>query len=114
MWKKVISTCVGCALILGIFVGVSKFLPKQESITIDENAQSSLDVMGSAVETVKDAPLEEQNKGPFEVAAKGPVLIDASTGQVLFQQDSHKELPLASVTKVMTMLLVRSLWMQAR
>lgn len=106
MWKKVISTCVGCALILGIFVGVSKFLPKQESITIDENAQSSLDVMGSAVETVKDAPLEEQNKGPFEVAAKGAVLIDASTGQVLFQQDSHKELPLASVTKVMTMLLV--------
>ena len=32
--------------------------------------------------------------------------MDASTGKVLFQQDAHKELPPASVTKVMTMLLV--------
>ena len=40
------------------------------------------------------------------MAAKGAILIDASTGKVLFEQDSHKELPLASVTKVMTMLLV--------
>lgn len=106
MRKKLISTCVGVALILGAFVGVSRFLPKQESIVIDESKQSSLSAMGNAVETVEDAPLEDEKEGPFEVAAKGAVLIDASTGQVLFQQDSHQELPLASVTKVMTMLLV--------
>lgn len=32
-------------------------------------------------------------------------MIDADTGKVLFEQDAHKELPPASVTKVMTMLL---------
>ena len=32
-------------------------------------------------------------------------MVDADTGQVLFQQDAHDELP-ASVTKIMTMLLV--------
>ena len=102
MRKKLISTCVGCALILGAFAGVSRFLPKQDSIIIDESKEASL---SAAVETVEDAPLEEQ-KNAFEVAAKGAVLMDASTGQVLFQQDSHEELPPASVTKVMTMLLV--------
>ncbi|MCI8609049.1 MAG: D-alanyl-D-alanine carboxypeptidase [Firmicutes bacterium] len=91
-----ISTCLGCALIFGAFVGVGRLLPKQESIVIDE----------TAVMTAKDVPLEKENKGPFQVEAKGAVLIDASTGKVLFEQNSHKELPLASVTKVMTMLLV--------
>lgn len=41
-----------------------------------------------------------------EVAAKGAVLMEAATGTVLFEQDAHTQLPPASVTKVMTMLLV--------
>lgn len=41
-----------------------------------------------------------------EVAAKSAVLMDAATGKVLFEQNSHEALPPASVTKVMTMLLV--------
>jgi serine-type D-Ala-D-Ala carboxypeptidase (penicillin-binding protein 5/6) len=41
-----------------------------------------------------------------DLKAKSAVLIDSATGNVLFEKDSHKELPLASVTKVMTMLLV--------
>lgn len=41
-----------------------------------------------------------------EVAAKGAVLMEAATGTVLYEQDAHTPLPPASVTKVMTMLLV--------
>ena len=40
------------------------------------------------------------------VDAKSAVLIDAASGTVLFEQNSHERLPPASVTKVMTMLLV--------
>ena len=43
---------------------------------------------------------------PAEVAAKSAVLMDAATGQVLFEQNSHEMLAPASVTKVMTMLLI--------
>ncbi len=95
MWKRVVSSLLGVTLILCAFVGLEglkKNLPKQEPIVL---------------ETVNDVPSED--KGPeaaFQVAAKGAVLIDAETEEVLFQQDAHKELPLASVTKVMTMLLV--------
>ncbi len=95
MWKRVISSLVGVSLIMCTFVGLEalkKKLPRQDPII---------------VETVNDVPAEDSGpKAGFTVAAKGAVLIDAETGEVLFQQDAHKELPLASVTKVMTMLLV--------
>ncbi|MGN1414841.1 MAG: D-alanyl-D-alanine carboxypeptidase family protein [Anaerovoracaceae bacterium] len=94
--RKVVSTCLGCALILGAFAGVGRMLPKQEPIVIDE----------TSIVTAGEAPMTDTKKSTFQVAAKGAILIDASTGKVLFEQDSHKELPLASVTKVMTMLLV--------
>ena len=41
-----------------------------------------------------------------EVAAKSAVLIDAATGTVLHEQSAHEPLAPASVTKVMTMLLI--------
>ncbi len=43
--------------------------------------------------------------GP-EVAAKSAVLMDAATGTVICQQNVHEPLAPASVTKVMTMLLI--------
>ena len=39
------------------------------------------------------------------VAARGAVLIDADTGQILFAQNADEALPMASTTKVMTTLL---------
>ena len=40
------------------------------------------------------------------VAGKSSLLMDVATGTVLFEQNSHEALAPASVTKVMTMLLV--------
>ncbi len=42
----------------------------------------------------------------LEIGARSAVLMDAATGTVLYEQDAHKALPPASVTKIMTMLLV--------
>lgn len=42
----------------------------------------------------------------MDIRAKGAVLIDAATGTVLYEQNAHETLPPASVTKVMTMLLI--------
>ena len=41
-----------------------------------------------------------------EVKAKSALLMDAATGTVLFEQNAHEALAPASVTKVMTMLLI--------
>ena len=43
---------------------------------------------------------------PLEVAGKSAVLMDMATGTVLFEQNAHEKLAPASVTKVMTMLLI--------
>lgn len=42
----------------------------------------------------------------LEIASKAAILMDASTGKVLYDKNSHEKLPPASVTKVMTMLLI--------
>ena len=42
----------------------------------------------------------------LEVEAKSAVLMDVTTGTILFEQNSHEPLAPASVTKVMTMLLI--------
>ena len=45
-------------------------------------------------------------EGPaLEIRAKGAVLMDLAGGRVLYEQDADEELPIASVTKVMTLLL---------
>lgn len=50
-----------------------------------------------AEETEADSPL---------VSAKSAVLIDAQSGMVLYEKNPHEPLPPASITKVMTLLLV--------
>jgi serine-type D-Ala-D-Ala carboxypeptidase (penicillin-binding protein 5/6) len=41
----------------------------------------------------------------FDVDAKSAVLIEYSSGKIVYEKNSHEKLPPASVTKVMTMLL---------
>ena len=42
----------------------------------------------------------------LDVASKSALLMDMATGTVLYEQNAHEKLPPASVTKVMTMLLI--------
>ncbi len=42
----------------------------------------------------------------LQVNAKGAVLMDQASGKVLYEQGAHEQVPIASVTKVMTLLLV--------
>ena len=54
---------------------------------------------------IRAMPTEES--GPaFELDCKSAILIEASTGKVLYEKDADMALPPASVTKVMTLLLV--------
>lgn len=49
---------------------------------------------------------EEEEAGAFIAAAKAAVLIEETTGTVLFAQNENTPLPMASTTKVMTALMV--------
>ena len=57
-------------------------------------------------ETAPYAPAPGSETAPLEVAAPSAILIDAATGTVLFEQNADERREPASVTKVMTLLLV--------
>ena len=42
----------------------------------------------------------------FATNAKGAIMIEASTGEVLFEKNADDKLPMASMTKMMTLLLI--------
>ena len=62
-------------------------------------------VAGLLSTTALAAP-EEPSYEDITVAAKAALLVDGDTGQVLLDQNAHKELYPASITKCMTTLLV--------
>lgn len=47
-----------------------------------------------------------ENTDAFDVEAKSALLVESSSGKIIYEKNSHEKLPPASVTKVMTMLLV--------
>ena len=54
---------------------------------------------------VSGLPVRASEPGP-EVSAPSAILMEAATGTVLYEKNSHERLAPASVTKIMTLLLV--------
>lgn len=51
-------------------------------------------------------PVYGAETDPLTLESKSAVLMDGATGTVLYEKNSHKAMPPASVTKVMTLLLI--------
>ena len=47
-----------------------------------------------------------EDNAPLSVSSKSAILMDVGSGQILYEKNAHDKLPPASVTKVMTMLLI--------
>lgn len=104
MWKnkkrkKIALGVIGFALILAVFGILCNgcFRQKQEPRdieTVSDGLESDTALVSDGKET-----------DSLKVSGKSAILMDADSGTVIYQQDSHKELPPASVTKIMTMLL---------
>ena len=90
MKKRLISLILIMALLFTFTVGV--FASDQE--VIDEN-----DIYNGADDTYTSGDNITLN-------AKSAILMDAETGAVLYAKNAHEALPPASVTKIMTLLLV--------
>lgn len=81
--KKIIALVLSAMLLFGVFsINAVAEIPKTK------NADTAFPEM------------------QVEVKCKSAVLMDASTGKVLMAQNPHEKLPPASVTKIMTLLLV--------
>ena len=47
-----------------------------------------------------------EDNAPLSLSSKSAILMDVGSGQILYEKNAHDKLPPASVTKVMTMLLI--------
>ncbi len=91
MKKLLIATAMVALLVTGIYVGTAGF---------------PWDKKEGAVETVTDvSDKNAESQGKLKIAGKSAVVMEATSGDVIYEENAHKELPPASVTKVMTMLL---------
>lgn len=99
-WEKVLCGLVAVIIaMIGGFMGIQQFKPEERSLTIVDD---------TAVMTNKQTAVgtEDGNGEALKIKAKSAILIDGNSGKVLFAQNEKKHLPPASVTKVMTILLV--------
>lgn len=81
MWKR------GIAFALAVVLMVASLLPS-----------------AYASESAEDVSLETNSS--MDLNCKGVILMDAATGTILYEQNADEALPPASVTKIMTLLLV--------
>lgn len=62
---------------------------------------SVIPVVSELEETIK-----ETNNASLASGAKSAILIEANTGEILFEKNSHEKLAPASMTKIMSMLII--------
>ena len=87
-----------------IFIYAIVFIIIFSYITVYSFSDSYIWTNASSIEASSSTTDKIENN--IEIESEAAILIDQSTGQVLFEKDSHKQLRPASVTKVMTILLI--------
>ena len=56
--------------------------------------------------TTSSLSFADKENSDINLSSKSAILMDVSSGKILYEKNSHEKLPPASVTKVMTMLLI--------
>ncbi len=96
-----------CAALITV-AGVPVVSAQQGTIIIDtESGETVEDLTSTDVPAWASSDMEvPANANAIEVGGKSAILMELSSGQVLFEKNPHERLPIASVTKVMTLLLI--------
>ena len=86
--------------------GINELSNRLKNITTSNNisVQAATDST-SNVSNSESSSASSANTG-FQSAAPNAILMEATTGTILYEKDADKEKPPASVTKVMTLLLI--------
>lgn len=95
---------IACALCAALLVTVPV---AAKSVIIDtESGESAEELMSLEAPKSLSEVVSTAAGTALEVGGKSAVLMELSSGQVLFEKNTHEKLPIASVTKIMTLLLV--------
>jgi len=96
--KKYISLIISFMILISASVSSFASVDGSDIVSIFEYYYS---LGNNGIQTINNI-----EKTSLDIYGKGLVLIEASTGTVLYEENKDEKLPPASVTKVMTMLLI--------
>ncbi len=100
MWKKAVSLLCCLTVLAGGISAAADGMPVEQADIVTEYYYDEL-----LTEPVFEE-VDQNNPGAPAVNAKGAVLMEASTGEILFSSNPDARLYPASITKIMTMLLI--------
>ena len=94
MWKR--AVCIGLSLLLALSCGMSAAAGGGDGT----GSETFVDAWAAA------APAENEDALRERLHCSSAILIERSTGEVLYEMNADEPMPPASITKVMTLLLV--------
>ena len=97
VWRVMTAVLAACILLTGTVAA-------EPIMLFDSEDGELLDALAAAGDEVW--PAVSDGTGAPAVGGKGAILIDQGSGTVLFEKNADERLPIASVTKIMTLLLV--------
>ncbi len=105
-WKRGLAALMcGALLTAGIPASLAEDIPA--IIAEQDSGENIADLIAETEAEQWAQPVTAPTTAAsLEIGGKGAILIEADSGRILYERDSHKRLPIASVTKVMTLLLV--------
>lgn len=105
MWlnKKVIKRISFLLIILIIFT-FSCVLASDETLYVWSAESEPLEEVAAEVAT--ETTEDETNENSLELESGAAILIEQETGEILYEYNAHEQLRPASVTKVMSILLI--------
>ncbi len=99
IWKGILAGLLSGILLLSMSMGVAAdgaYLYDESEAVVSPWEEDDR-VWAPTAAAVSEAALN--------VGGKSAVLMEQSTGEILYEKNSHEKLPIASVTKIMTLLL---------
>ncbi len=102
--KKTIALTLSIYFISSIFIIVEA---ENYEWSVINNMQT-IETNGSAEENKDkiDSTTDKTNKDELNLECQSAILIEQNSGQILYEKNSHEQLRPASVTKLMSLLLI--------
>ena len=79
---------------------------KEENTQVTQENIEATEGKAEATEGKAEATEGKAETAGIEISAPSALLMEASTGQVIYEKDADSKRPPASVTKIMTLLLI--------
>ncbi len=82
------------------------YMPQKEYVMAQTDGVQDSQVASDVISTLSPLPGKVGTDSTVFVDARAAIVLDAATKEVLFESDAHKQMAMASITKLMTALVV--------